>query len=93
MTDISEQELITKIKNQLKNFETVVLKEGEALALVVALERSQQRIRELDLKLINPVLLPKTNGYWTEEEKAYEEAITLAKRQVRLAGFRCDGDE
>lgn len=47
----------------------------------------RQRIQELEKKLANPVLLPKTNGYWNEQEKAYEEAITLAKRQVRLAGF------
>ncbi|MDA8502900.1 ead/Ea22-like family protein [Citrobacter sp. Awk 2] len=48
----------------------------------------RQRIAELESKLANPVLLPKTNGYWTEQEKAYEEAITLAKRQIRLAGFQ-----
>ncbi|EDX6252154.1 hypothetical protein CSN65_003719 [Salmonella enterica subsp. diarizonae] len=47
----------------------------------------RQRIAELESKLSKPVLLPKTNGYWNEQEKAYEEAITLAKRQVRLAGF------
>lgn len=58
-----------------------------------ALEKAQQRIGELESKLANPVQLPKTNGYWTETEKAYEEAITLAKRQIRLAGFRCEGDE
>lgn len=56
-------------------------------------EAAEKRIAELEEKLANPVLLPKTNGYWTEQEKAYEEAITLAKRQVRLAGFRCEGDE
>lgn len=54
---------------------------------------AEKRIAELEVKLANPVLLPKTNGYWTEQEKAYEDAITLAKRQVRLAGFRCEGDE
>lgn len=48
----------------------------------------RQRIAELESKLAKPVLLPKTNGYWTEQEKAYEEAITLAKRQIRLAGFQ-----
>lgn len=62
-------------------------------ALVEALEKAQQRIGELESKLANPVQLPKTNGYWTEQEKAYEEAITLAKRQIRVAGFRCEGDE
>lgn len=53
----------------------------------------QARNTELESKLAKPVLLPKTNGYWTETEKAYEEAITLAKRKIRLAGFRCEGDE
>ena len=61
--------------------------------LVEALEKAQQRIFELESKLANPVQLPKTNGYWTEQEKGYEEAITLAKRQIRVAGFRCEGDE
>ncbi|WP_409456703.1 hypothetical protein [Salmonella enterica] len=57
------------------------------------LEAARQRIAELESKLSNPVLLPKTNGYWNEQEKAYEEAITLAKRRIRMAGFRCEGDE
>ena len=61
--------------------------------LIEALEKAQQRIGELESKLANPVQLPKTNGYWTEQEKAYEEAITLAKRQIRVAGFRCAGEE
>ncbi|HDS9718984.1 TPA: hypothetical protein QH907_001340 [Klebsiella michiganensis] len=54
---------------------------------------AEKRIAELESKLANPVQLPKTNGYWTETEKAYEEAITLAKRQIRVAGFRCEGAE
>lgn len=57
------------------------------------LDAAEKRIAELESKLFNPVQLPKTNGYWTETEKTYEEAITLAKRQIRLAGFRCEGDE
>ncbi len=63
------------------------------LALLDELEAAEKRIAELEAKLANPVLLPKTNGYWNEQEKAHEEAITLAKRQIRLAGFRCEGDE
>lgn len=65
----------------------------ESNSLHDKLREAENRIAELEAKLANPVLLPKTNGYWTEQEKAYEEAITLAKRQVRLAGFRCEGDE
>ncbi|EHI2975754.1 ead/Ea22-like family protein [Salmonella enterica] len=57
------------------------------------LAAAERRITELESKLSNPVLLPKTNGYWNEQEKAYEEAITLAKRRIRMAGFRCEGDE
>lgn len=51
------------------------------------LEAAEKRIAELNAKLANPVLLPKTNGYWTEQEKAYEEALTLAKRRILMAGF------
>lgn len=43
MTDITELALITKIKNQLRNFDTVVLNEDEALALVEALERKEDQ--------------------------------------------------
>lgn len=57
------------------------------------IEQLQDIKRQLESKLARPVQLPKTNGYRTEEEKGYEEAITLAKRQIRLAGFRCEEDE
>ena len=71
-----------------------LLCDGQLLDVVIdAYQSARQRIAELEVKLANPVLLPKTNGYWTEQEKAYEDAITLAKRQVRLAGFRCEEDE
>lgn len=67
--------------------------QSELIQARIRAEAAEKRIAELEAKLANPVLLPKTNGYWTEQEKAYEEAITFAKRQVRLAGFRCEGDE
>lgn len=40
-TDITELALIAKIKKQLENFDTVVLKEDEANELVEALEKAQ----------------------------------------------------
>lgn len=53
----------------------------------------KERALAAEAKLATPVRLPKTNGYWTEQEKAFEDAITLAKRAVRLAGFTVEGDE
>ncbi|EMH4028847.1 Uncharacterised protein [Klebsiella oxytoca] len=50
-----------------------------------------ETVAELRAKLATPVRLPKTNGYWDEQEKAFEDAITLAKRAVRLAGFTVEG--
>lgn len=41
MTDITELALIDKIQKQLENFDTVVLKEDEANALVEALEKAR----------------------------------------------------
>ncbi|TKV03473.1 hypothetical protein FDX06_13735 [Citrobacter sp. wls618] len=52
MTALNKQALITKIKNQLKNFDTVVLKEGEAIALVEALEAALKRIAEQNKTLM-----------------------------------------
>ena len=43
MTNINELATIAKIKKQLENFDTVVLQEAEALALVEALEKAQSR--------------------------------------------------
>ncbi|MCQ0808920.1 hypothetical protein L1C77_21850 [Klebsiella pneumoniae] len=74
-------EALERKEEQRANWFQMAQKLGEDLDAV------EKRIAELESKLANPVQLPKTNGYWTETEKAFEEAITLAKRQVRLAGF------
>lgn len=44
-------------------------------------------------KLSKPVKLPKTNGYWDAEEQAFERGIQLARQEIRIAGFRVEGDE
>lgn len=90
---MSTSENGTEIEHELAITDYAPQAAGTVDELVKALEAAEKSIAELEAKLANPVLLPKTNGYWTEQEKAYEEAITLAKRQVRLAGFRCGGDE
>ncbi|EHV2061646.1 hypothetical protein KZ131_000162 [Salmonella enterica] len=42
--DITALELIVKIKKQAESFDTVVLQEGEAKALVEALEKAQRQV-------------------------------------------------
>ncbi|GAA5740977.1 hypothetical protein Sent08_00021 [Salmonella enterica] len=94
VVDVSDPDVLELLDELDKKQQYIKLRdqENEDIALTVGklrveLEAAKKRIAELEAKLSKPVLLPKTNGYWTEQEKAYEEAITLAKRQVRLAGF------
>ncbi|CUS01548.1 hypothetical protein FVG97_22025 [Salmonella enterica] len=47
MTALNKQALIAKIKKQLESFDTVVLKEDEANALMDELEAAEKRIAEL----------------------------------------------
>lgn len=50
MSNIDKQALIAKIKKQTESFDTVVLKEDEANALLDELEAKDQRIAELERK-------------------------------------------
>ncbi|QNM21023.1 hypothetical protein CXM81_15145 [Citrobacter freundii] len=89
-----EKGYVSAYEGEKWHYHQLAESEGErANRAEVKLAAAEKRIAELEAKLANPVLLPKTNGYWNEQEKAYEEAMTLAKRQIRLAGFRCEGDE
>ncbi|HGY6027674.1 TPA: hypothetical protein ACNV5P_004401 [Enterobacter asburiae] len=51
MSNIDKQALIAKIKKQTESFDTVVLKEDEANALLDELEAAEKRIAELEAKL------------------------------------------
>ncbi|HDZ0717923.1 TPA: ead/Ea22-like family protein [Klebsiella pneumoniae] len=75
MTDITELALITKIKKQLKNFDTVVLKEGEALALVEALEKAQQYAKERDAE--NQDLMLTVGRLRVEREELEPRSVKL----------------
>lgn len=80
MTDITELALITKIKNQLKNFDTVVLREAEANALVEALAKAQAERDELRL------------GFIANQEEAHE-AIKYATELKEQLARACAGRE
>ncbi|EOE0254162.1 hypothetical protein ACKAAW_002084 [Enterobacter hormaechei] len=47
MSNIDKQALIAKIKKQTESFDTVVLKEDEANALLDELEAAEKRVAEL----------------------------------------------
>ena len=50
MSNIDKQALIAKIKKQTESFDTVVLKEDEANALLDELEAAEKRIAELEAR-------------------------------------------
>lgn len=59
MSNIDKHALIAKIKKQTESFDTVVLKEDEANALLDELEAAERRIAELTEKPIG----------WTDEQE------------------------
>ncbi|MDS0888049.1 hypothetical protein [Raoultella ornithinolytica] len=80
MTDITELALITKIKKQLENFDTVILKDDEALALVEALEKAQAKITELQQGCEND---PRIHEIIDLKERIAE----LESRTVKIPGW------
>ena len=86
MTDITELALIAKIKKQLENFDTVILKEAEANALVEALEKAQQRIGELE----NYAEAEATGADKAAEDGVYwmKRCKDLESRTVKLPDLR-----
>ncbi|WP_227680674.1 ead/Ea22-like family protein [Klebsiella quasipneumoniae] len=83
MTDITELALIAKIKKQLESFDTVVLKEGEAVALVEALEKAQQYAKERDEENQDLML---TIGRFRVEREGLEAIRAAAEKLVRCKG-------
>ncbi|EPM0703385.1 hypothetical protein WJE11_001913 [Klebsiella aerogenes] len=82
MTDITELALIT-IKNQIRSFDTVVLRENEALALVEALEKAQQYAKERDEENQDLML---TIGRFRVEREGLEAIRAAAEKLVRCKG-------
>ncbi|EQA7873641.1 hypothetical protein ACX856_001571 [Klebsiella pneumoniae] len=82
MTDITELVLITKIKKQLENFDTVILKEGEANALVEALEKAQQRVSQLESRTVKLPKLKMLEDYLAE--------VAIEERKQILVGVKLE---
>ncbi|HDT6510495.1 TPA: hypothetical protein QFV83_003880 [Klebsiella aerogenes] len=85
-TDITELALIAKIKNQLENFDTVVLKEAEANALVEALETKdadaewmRKRIAELaKARLLKEI----QRANWFQVAQELGEDLDAAEKRI-----------
>lgn len=84
MTDITELALIAKIKKQTENFDTVVLKEWEALALVEALEKAQQRIAELESRTVT-VKLPDLRQIVSGDRYVWSDGVYNYSQDVKVA--------
>ncbi|ENG6256997.1 hypothetical protein ABU550_001898 [Yersinia enterocolitica] len=63
------------------------------MTLIDRIEKAEAALSAANEKLSKPVKLPKTNGYWDAEEQAFERGIQLACQEIRIAGFRVEGDE
>ncbi len=93
MSNIDKQALIAKIKKQTESFDTVVLKEDEANALLDELEAKDKRIAELEareVKLperyeVEMCPTPSPDGDW------YSREDVLAA--LKTAGINIRGEE
>ncbi|EOY3658309.1 hypothetical protein ACP4BG_003921 [Enterobacter hormaechei] len=80
MSNIDKQALIAKIKKQTASFDTVVLKEDEANALLDELEAAERRSTELTEALRQSII-----GYKSCLRMGYERILDL--------GGDCDSPE
>lgn len=95
----SIKELESKINHYVaaeyahKNFDQTaeIIKRADSAEL--ELVKVKAALSAANEKLLKPVKLPKTNGYWDAEEQAFERGIQLAHQEIRIAGFRVEGDE
>ncbi|EPJ2972259.1 hypothetical protein ACYBCP_21840 [Klebsiella pneumoniae] len=98
-TDITEQALIAKIKKQLENFDTVVLKEGEALELIEALEKAQRQIVELqqgcenDPRIHEIIDLKDRIADLESRTAAASDVLAERQRQVTAEGWSSKHDD
>ncbi|MGK3363408.1 hypothetical protein ACSLNB_18290 [Citrobacter portucalensis] len=95
MTALNKQALIAKIKKQIESFDTVVLKEDEANALLDELEAAEKRIAELEARTVT---LPQYRNSPDMHTKQFYEAIGFNQgldifiEALRAAGIGVKGD-
>ncbi|EDF9813729.1 hypothetical protein B5B23_13255 [Salmonella enterica subsp. enterica serovar Tennessee] len=91
MSDITALALIAKIKKQTKSFDTVVLQEGEANALVEALEKSrnwERRWKEAAERRGKRLTRQALEILQQENRIAELESRTVTSEQLQESSFR-----
>lgn len=84
MSDITALALIAKIKKQTESFDTVVLQEGEAKALVEALEKAQRHANLTEAERQAYLgLISKRDELIAELDKRLIEYAGIATREAR----------
>lgn len=95
MSNINKHALIAKIKKQAESFDTVVLREDEANALLDELEAAKKRIAELEER---EILLPERSSmlHRTDFHDDYQTVMAYKVSEVidaiRATGIRIKGD-
>ncbi|EEJ8150630.1 hypothetical protein GTA69_004126 [Salmonella enterica] len=92
MTALNKQALIAKIKKQTESFDTVVLKEDEANALLGELEAAEKRIAELEARTVKLPAACADDEYFIDgvfQALRYERDV---ERALRAAGIGVKGE-
>lgn len=89
MSNINKQALIAKIKKQAESFDTVVLREDEANALLDELEAAENRIAELEARevpLPRPVCTYADHSYPAYSERQVVELLESLGIRINQEG-------
>ncbi|MGV6365361.1 ead/Ea22-like family protein [Escherichia coli] len=95
MSNINKQALIAKIKKQAESFDTVVLREDEANALLDELEAAEKRIAELEAREIKPAkgeVLVVVSGFTGCGKSAIAGEIEIAMKAIGVPVQWTNGD-
>ncbi|WP_249415166.1 hypothetical protein [Citrobacter freundii] len=95
MTALNKQALIAKIKKQTESFDTVVLKEDEANALLDELKSAEKRIAELEareVKLPKPISVLHRRDFNDAHRAIYAYPEAEVNAALAAAGIGVKGE-
>ena len=90
MTVLNKQALIAKIKKQTESFDTVVLKEDEANALLDELEAAKRHIAEMEARTVTLPDVEKWRSF--DAVRAQNAYKVLVSKVLAAAGIGVKGE-